>query len=171
MRPSITGPGTALILSRRSSAFHLGHVAWGYEREDGGRRFITFGSVEDSKGYPFAPPSRMEFWTLTTPVTRLERAVDRLRRLGYDSFKAWSVAEPDPMAADRAAERQATHPYLVVTNNCLDSVHHVLHAYGAREPHVHELSHPLTWIPNLWFDRNPLPARDLVDLSSLREAA
>jgi len=120
--------------------------------------------VEDPIGLPFAPPRLMAFWSLTSAANRLQPALAALRGHGYTTFKAWSVTGALPPAADLAAERQSRRPYLVFTNNCLDAVHKVLTAYGARHPHIHDPSELRSWIPNLWFDRipfEPLPLDSL----------
>ena len=157
--------GTAIAVSRRHSAFGCGHVAWGYSREEGGRTFYSFGSVEDPTGLPFAPPGLMAFWTATGGAGAMEAVIAQLQSYGYESFKAWPVPAADPGAADRTAERQGSRPYLVFTNNCLDSVHRVLSAYGVKHPHIHDPTRPGSWIPNRWFDQIPFQSRPLAELA------
>lgn len=152
------------MVSRRSSAFNCGHVAWGYSRTEAGRTYYSFGSVEDPTGLPFAPPSLMVFWSLTAPGLSPAPVLEQLERFRYVSFKLWEVPAADPGAADRAAERQGGRSYLVFTNNCLNSVHQVLTAYGAGDPHIHDPAHPRSWIPNFWFDRIPFQPRPLREL-------
>lgn len=158
--------GLAIAVSRRLSAFHCGHVAWGYAREDGGRTFYSFGSVEDPIGLPFAPPSVMKFWTATAESGALDPVLDRLGEFGYTSYKRWTVAGADPLAADRIAAVQGSRPYWVFTNNCLDSVHRVLTAYGADHTHIHDPSRPGSWIPNRWFDMIPFQSRPITGLAA-----
>ena len=164
-------PGHAFAISRRLSAFHCGHVAWGYTRDEGARTFYSFGSVEDPSGLPFAPPSAMAFWSITAEAGGLRPILEQLDRFHYTDFKRWEVADPDPLAADRVAAEQGSKPYWVFTNNCLDSVHRVLTAYGVRHPHIHDPARPGSWIPNRWFDRIPFESGPIAGLEdALREA-
>ncbi|GAC1345970.1 MAG: hypothetical protein NVSMB29_20300 [Candidatus Dormibacteria bacterium] len=152
------------MVSRPHSALRLGHVAWGYTRLIDGRPAYTFGGVEDSRGLPVAPPTQMEFWQESAPAGSLEGLVTRLERLGYRQYKSWAVDHPDPAAADAAAARQGSRTYLVVGNNCLDSVHLILTAYGATDFHLLDPRHPRSWIPNSWFASIPEPIRPLETL-------
>ena len=86
--------GTAIAVSRRKSAFHCGHVAWGYSRREGGSGFVTFGSVEDPRGLPIAAGEALAFWSLTAAQDRLEPVLERLREYRYESFKE---LDPKPM--------------------------------------------------------------------------
>jgi len=142
----------------------LGHVAWGYSRERDGEIVYTFGSVEDSKAYPIAKPEVMEFWQESAPQRDLHLLVAALRRLRYRNFKAWTVPEADPDAADAVSLEQSRRTYTIVNNNCLDSVHHVLTAYGAKDFHLGDVKHPRGWIPNVWFGSIPEPAHSLDEL-------
>lgn len=146
-------------------------MAWGYSRLEEGRTFFTFGSVEDPAGYPLAPPHLMLFWTRTAEAGSMGPVLEQLEKFNYRSFKAWEVPAADPLAADRMAELQGSRPYLVFTNNCLDSVHRVLTAYGVRHPHIHDPTRPGSWIPNRWFDRIPFESGPIAGLEgALREA-
>lgn len=156
--------GTAFAFSRHQSAMRLGHVAWGYTRHRDGKTIYTFGSVEDSKAYPIAKPEVMEFWQETVAERDLHRLFAVVRRLRYTRFKAWPVPDADPDAADAMALNQSRRTYTIVNNNCLDSVHRILTAYGATDFHLGDLKHPASWIPNAWFGSIPEPARPLDEL-------
>ena len=159
--------GTAFAFSRPQSAMRLGHVAWGYTRSVAGGTVYTFGSVEDSKAYPIAKPEAMEFWQESAPEHELARLVALVRRLRYRHFKVWPVPNADPDAADAAALAVSRSTYTIVANNCLDSVHHVLTAYGATDFHLGDLKLPTSWIPNAWFGSIPEEARPLDQLITL----
>lgn len=156
--------GTAFAFSRPRSALRLGHVAWGYTRAQGGETVYTFGSVEDSKGYPIANPEVMEFWQETAPEPDLGRLVAVVRRLRYAHFKSWPVPGAHPELADATALEQSQRTYTIVSNNCLDFVHRVLTAYGATDFHLGDLKLPSSWIPNAWFGSIPEQSRPLDEL-------
>lgn len=156
--------GWAYVVSRPHSALHLGHVAWGYTRWLAGELVYTFGSVEDSRGLPIARPEAMEFWQQSAPHAALEALVARLAGLGYRRYKSWPVADGDPAAADAAALRQSRRAYWVCGNNCLDSVHVILTAYGAGDFDLLDPRHPRSWVPNSWYGTIPVPSHPLTSL-------
>lgn len=162
--------GTAFAFSRPQSAAHLGHVAWGYTGQADGQVVYWFGSVEDSKAYPIAKPEVMEFWQESAPATDIVRLVAFLRRLRYRDFKMWPVPGANPEAAAAMAHEQSQRTYTIVNNNCLDTVHKVLTAYGASDFHLGDLKRPTSWIPNAWFGSIPEVARPLDELITTVES-
>ena len=158
-------PGLAMVACRPGSAMHLGHVAWGYSDPRGAQTEMTAGSVEDSRGLPYAPPDVMEFWQESVPVSETDRLAQRLILLGYEEFKAWTVGDPKPDAAAEVALAQSRKSYFVCGNNCLDTVHRILTAYGASAQHLHSPRHPSSWIPNAWYRSIPVESLPLSSLS------
>ncbi|GAC1657569.1 MAG: hypothetical protein NVS9B1_15640 [Candidatus Dormibacteraceae bacterium] len=158
------------MVSRPRSAVRLGHVAWGYTEGTGAEAVYTFGGVEDSKGLPFAPPRLMEFWQESQPAGLVGRLLATLAGLGYERFKSWPVERPDPERARAVAAERSRHSYLVVGNNCLDTVHLVLTAYGATDFHLGDRRRPQNWVPNAWYRSIPVDSRPLADISTMSPA-
>jgi hypothetical protein len=129
----------AMIFVRRSGAFGLGHVGWGFQYSDGSYDECA---VENQSGMAVDPPGQNGFWNC--------QVVDPLadmRRLNYDGYKTIPVNPAFPNAADDTVAWLSHQWYLALGSNCVDFVYDALRSYGA------DLPWPLLHLfPNDWFN-------------------
>ena len=164
--------GLAFAFVRRSGAFGLGHVGWGYtysaDYEWGNWEgqaaiagkppysgfFGRCGSTENGSGWPIRWKHIDDFWT--------EQVLDRDsmgvqmdhpppfggKYMPYGEYKVMRVESPNVTAAEAMVLRVSQSDYVLGPSDCLNHARDVLTAYGVNS---------LPWattnpIPNGWFD-------------------
>jgi uncharacterized membrane protein HdeD (DUF308 family) len=142
---AMTKPPRAVVFVRRSGAKGLGHVGWAFEWRTG---WFNTGSVENGSNAAFAPPDKMDFWTTHTlyPVATMQAIP-----AGYDEFKIFHAAEPDPKLAWSTVVWLSRQGYSVVRRNCSDCAYDVLRAYGVATL----VDTAQENVPNRWYDALP----------------
>ena len=138
----------------------LGHVAWGFEYEDG---TWNIGGSEGPNWPPAPGPLNNGFWMYRLPT--LDAALMyfsynmRVKfETDYDYFKLLRVngdIQPHPQQAENVGRWIGNQSYSLVGRNCMNDVYDVLKAYAADYAYYEgtELPNPgLNWIPNGWFN-------------------
>jgi hypothetical protein len=143
--PSAPGARRAVAFVRRAGAAGMGHAGWAFEWQSG---YFNAGSVENRSSAAFTPPEHMDFWTAQTrdPVATMLKQSG-----GYDEYKVFVVAQPQPREAWQVVVWVSRQPYSVARRNCADATYDVLRAFGAVDlPDT--AAKPL---PNEWYDALP----------------
>jgi len=131
----------ALIFVRRSGAYGIGHVGWGFVDDNGA---FNVGAVENHSGGLHTSPSEMGFWTLRT-----RDPIAPMRDRHYDEFKLIDLVQADPLGAKQVVAWVKQQAYAALGRNCMDDAYDVLRAYGAQQLPV-PAHH---WEPNHWFNQ------------------
>ncbi|CAG8592007.1 7924_t:CDS:1 [Paraglomus occultum] len=132
--------GEAYLFNKRSSAFGLGHTAWGYMKSVG--RY-TYGSLDNTGSNMTSRPNG--FWDRSDSHKEM---IATFKNLGYDTYINVSVDAPSVENAIKAVEALIDKDYNTFTNNCMDVSHDIVSAYNATLPalFLDEL------YPNEWYD-------------------
>jgi uncharacterized membrane protein HdeD (DUF308 family) len=135
----------AIVFVRRTAAYGLGHVAWGFEWMNG---WFHVGAIENRESKPFASPGQMDFWCAHTlnPSATMQN-----REAPYDEYKLYFVERPHPKEAWKTVIWESRQPYAFVHHNCCDATFEILHTYGCTEL----LDPAKEFVPNDWYDALP----------------
>lgn len=144
--------GAGLIFVRRSSTYGIGHVGWGFLVPDVenpnppvAERIWSIGAVENPTGWLFVNPNSDGYWKKQT-----QDPLSPMIMLGYDQYKILPVVRPKAWHAMKEEEKIRTRDYSAAGINCMNDVHDVLKAYGAKDlPNPQAVNN---WFPNAWFD-------------------
>jgi uncharacterized membrane protein HdeD (DUF308 family) len=148
----------AVVFVRRTAAYGLGHIAWGFEWMNG---WFNVGSIENIMSKPFANPEQMDFWSTHTlnPSATIQN-----REFPYDEYKLFLVAQPHPKEAWKTVIWESQQPYSFVHHNCCDATYEILCAYGCMKL----LDPAKEYIPNDWYDALPGPSYPLEEGTAIQ---
>lgn len=130
----------AAVFVRRNGASNLGHVAYGFQTNNGQ---VCYGSIEGFAGLPIAPPSLNKVWNKTEAESG---CINTLLSQGYSECKL--LAGPGNEAAARQMMSEwSKKGYYLLGQNCAFAVYHILTSFGCYPP--------TPWAnlaPNNWYD-------------------
>lgn len=141
------GP-SVYVFVRPDGASGFGHVGFGFRATNSGK--WLFGSVENSKGFPFlSAGDPNDFWWKSGNE---EQMIQEMKSRGYTNSLIGAMYGPVPNAAAAAdyAAGAGSRGYSVVGNNCADNVFNVLSLYGITDlPSLSQYPAPNDWFQAL----------------------
>ncbi|WP_042444078.1 hypothetical protein [Streptacidiphilus jiangxiensis] len=145
--------GQVCMFSAPSGADGLGHIGWGFRRDDGTWRF---GSTDNPGGAWSVPPSSdpavTGSWTRDGGWDQMLAAF-RSGESGhgagfYTRYRCDTTPDDNSGGAAQQAADEATNGYSLPTNNCLTKAVDIFKAYSTR---LANLPDPAWQVPNQYF--------------------
>jgi len=146
-------PKIAFMALDIDGAYGFGHVAFGYQLDDGS--FVVYSFGPNGSAGIFPGPGQLD--ETAHPLNDIYAVGEYLEKNGYETYKKFLVTAPDIPAAEGTIDSNRNNKYFwnaagvapPNTDNCLTFAINVLDSYGANPPPIDGDAPPTAYYNNL----------------------